>query len=114
MKKILQKFSPEISSELVGERLEETFEYPNKAQKVFDLHGFYKSEISGKLDFIWNFCQHKNYCRIKIITGKGKLILFSEVKRLLSLKKKQEYCIYHFSHDEGSFEIFLSPNFSLH
>lgn len=110
MKKVLQKFSPEISSHLVGETIEEIFPYPTRPQKVFDLHGYYEAEISGKLDFIWEFCKHKNYSRIKIITGRGKQILFTEVKRLLSQQKNQNF-LHHFSYDEGSFDIFfLQPS----
>ena len=106
MKKLLKNFSPEISSELVGEELEEKKVYPTKAEKVFDLHGFTQEEAKSRIIWIFKYAEYKYFSRIKIITGKGKQILFSLVKNSLTLYKKSKK-IQHFTHDDGSFDIFI-------
>jgi DNA-nicking Smr family endonuclease len=106
MKELLKKFSPPISSHLVGDTLEEKKVYPSKAQKVFDLHGFTQDESKTKLEWIFEYSIYNKFSRIKIVTGKGKQIIFSLVKNTLQNKKNSGKII-HFTHDEGSFDVFL-------
>ena len=103
MKEILQKFPPQENN---NKKEDKKSIFITKPQKVFDLHGYWESEISGKIDFIWEFSHSKNYSRIKIVTGKGKQILFLEVKRILKMKQNKKL-LSHFEYDEGSFEIWL-------
>lgn len=111
MKDLLENFSPEISSELIGEEIRETRSktFSNNIEKVFDLHGYFESEISDKILFILDFCYSHHLSHIKIVTGKGKQILFSEVLRNLKSLKKEEK-IAHYTFDEGSFEVFVYKN----
>jgi len=109
MKELLRKFPPDVCSKYHEDDKHDTSHHSifvTKPQKVFDLHGYWESEISGKMDFIWEFSDNKHYSRIKIVTGKGKQILFSEVKRILTQKYNKKL-LSHFEYDEGSFEVWF-------
>lgn len=107
MKELFLTFSPEISDDRVGDRLQASFVYPLKPEKVFDLHGYFEDEISGKMEYIFLFSEERKFSHIKIITGKGRKILFKKVLSLLR-KKEENSEISGFSSDQGSFTIYLS------
>ncbi len=106
MKQILETFSPEVSTPLVGDEIQKKTLFPKKPEKVFDVHGYYEDEISGKMKFVFAFSADRHFTHIKVITGKGQQILFSEVKRIL-LRMQKNAEISRFTNDEGSFNIYI-------
>lgn len=107
MEEIIQKFSPPMSDELVGEKIFPKKIFPSYPQKIFDLHGYTRDEIPAKIQWILDYSHQKYFERIRIITGVGKNILFSTSLQVLK-KLKNKYSLIHIIPSEGVIEVYIS------
>lgn len=107
MKLLLEKFSPRICNEKVGDNIFIPQIPPTIPEKVFDIHGYIQEEIPQKINWILEYSKSKNYSRIRIITGVGKNIIFSRTVKVLR-KIEEEYRKISITPSTGVIEVFFN------